>query len=420
MPAPLLPAYLLPLLELFAAHGECAYPVGGCVRDTLLGNEPDDWDIAVTTPPEITQQLGEAAGYRIIPTGLRHGTVTVLLPASGDPADHTGKRFLVECTTCRTEDGYTDGRHPDAVAFTARIEDDLSRRDFTVNAMAFARGEDGALSVIDLFGGRDDLAAGVIRCVGDPETRFTEDALRMLRAVRFAVRLGFNLDPDTAAAIRALADTLSRISRERISLEFHKILLSPAPSRGLSLLADTGLLPVILPAGMQPPPRALEELPPNFPLRLSALLYGLPADAVAENLRGLRLPTVTQKTVQCLATIHLLPAIPTPAAARRLRSELDRHASDAVLVRLFHTPEHASDTRKALEQLHTLIGRSEEAREPVTLAELAVSGRDLLAIGIPPGPGLRDTLSALLDRVLDDPAQNTPTALLAEARRLRP
>ena len=132
-----IPSYLSPLLSLFASHGESAFPVGGCVRDTLMGGKPHDWDVAVTTVPHDTMALCHAAGYRTIPTGLKHGTVTVLVPHSGDPTDREGRYDLIECTTCRTEGGYSDGRHPDAVSFTGRIRDDLARRDFTVNAMAF-------------------------------------------------------------------------------------------------------------------------------------------------------------------------------------------------------------------------------------------------------------------------------------------
>ena len=167
--APSVPAYLAPLLSLFASHGEAAYPVGGCVRDTLMDIPPHDWDVAVTTIPHDTMAICHAAGYRTVPTGLKHGTVTVLV-------GEEKPRMPIECTTCRTEGGYSDGRHPDAVAFTGRIEDDLSRRDFTVNAMAFTHAE-GGLSVLDLFGGQDDLKSRIIRAVGDPDTRFTEDTM---------------------------------------------------------------------------------------------------------------------------------------------------------------------------------------------------------------------------------------------------
>ncbi len=411
--APTVPPYLFPLLDLFAASGACAYPVGGCVRDTLLGQIPHDWDVAVTTPPEETEQLCESAGYRVIPTGLKHGTVTVLIPLSGNPSDQKGKYASVECTTCRTEGGYADSRHPDAVAFTGRIEDDLSRRDFTVNAMAFVRENDECFAVLDLFGGQQDLADGIIRCVGDPVTRFSEDALRMLRAVRFATRLAFSIEPSTHKAICDLAPTLGRISRERISVEFQKILCSDDPARGLSLLADTGLLSHILPAGTSEQMPAFTLLPPDFTLRMASLMYGLSPTRVEKNLVGLRLPTVTHKAVQVLAEYRDFSVVPMPIDARRLRHELGQWAAPSVLVRLSHAVDPGE--RDALTCLVDLICASETAGDPVTLAELSMTGHDLIELGARPGPALRALLEELLLLVLADPAVNTPDRLRKEA-----
>ncbi len=420
---PPIPAHLAALLDFFAAHGEAAYPVGGCVRDALLGAVPHDWDVAVTTPPDVTKSLCENAGLRVIPTGEKHGTVTVLLPRSGDFADRAGAYDPIECTTCRTEGGYTDGRHPDAVAFTGRIADDLSRRDFTVNAMALERAADGSLSVLDLFGGRDDLRAGVIRCVGDPATRFSEDALRMLRAVRFAVKLNFALDPATEAAIRALAPTLVRISRERVREELARILCSPTPEWGVTLLQTTGLLPYVLPGGLptdNPDHGHLSDLPAELTLRLSALLWGQSAAALEQNLCSLRLPTVTRKTVQKLATRRDFPAHPTAPDARRLRRDLGELAVPALLVHsatATKTAEEPADSSAALTALTDLVRASEAAREPVTIADLAIGGNDLMAIGYPAGKEIQTALTALLDEVIDDPARNTEDYLLAAAIR---
>lgn len=205
------PAPVLACTAALRAAGHEAYPVGGCVRDLLLGRTPGDWDIATSAKPEETMALFS----RTLPTGLRHGTVTVLL---GDMA--------LEVTTFRRESGYSDGRHPDSVTFDAGLTDDLSRRDFTMNAMALA--EDGAL--LDPFGGRQDLAARLIRCVGDPDRRFREDGLRLLRAVRFAAQLDFTLEPGTAAALEGNAGGLEQVSGERIKAELEKILLSPRPA----------------------------------------------------------------------------------------------------------------------------------------------------------------------------------------------
>ena len=204
------------LLTALRRAGCQAYPVGGCVRDSLLGREPADWDLATSALPEQTEAA--LAGYRLVETGLKHGTVTAL--TDGGP---------VEITTFRTDGAYHDGRHPDRVAFVPSLEEDLARRDFTVNAMALA--PDG--TVIDLYGGREDLAAGLIRCVGEPSRRFGEDALRILRALRFASKLDFAIEPETAR--RALADRalLDRVSRERVMAELSGILTGPGAGRVL-------------------------------------------------------------------------------------------------------------------------------------------------------------------------------------------
>ncbi len=445
MPPLSLPPHLRPLLDLFALNGASAYPVGGCVRDSLCGKAPHDWDVAVTTPPEVTQSICEAAGLRVVPTGLKHGTVTVLAPLSGDPADRTGAYEPVECTTCRTEGGYTDGRHPDAVAFTGRIEDDLSRRDFTINAMAYARDPaTGALTVLDLFGGQADLAAGLIRCVGDPDTRFEEDALRLLRAVRFAVKMGFAIEPATAAAVRRHASQLSRISRERVSEELRRILLSPAPAHGLCLLRELNLLPYTLPAPLpteadmlfaptadcppasrseaaerpfEPTHDRLATLPEDFATRLAALLWGSDAAALDANLTSLRLPNATRAAVRAITHSRTLPVTAAPRAIREWRHMLGEQAVTALLVRRAHaiTPAEAAVTDDIIARTKA----SEIAREPVNIADLAIDGHDLLAIGYRPGRPLQDTLCDLLELVWTDPARNTRAHLLAEAEKRR-
>ena len=408
-----IPAYLRPLLSLFAAHGERAYPVGGCVRDTLMGVLPHDWDVAVTTAPERTVALCEAAGYRTIPTGIRHGTITVLLPHSGDPADREGAYELIECTTCRTEGGYSDGRHPDAVAFTGRIADDLSRRDFTVNAMALDT-EGEALAVLDLFGGREDLENRVIRAVGDPDTRFKEDALRLLRAVRFAVKLGFAIEPDTRASILRCADGLARISRERVSDEFQKILVSAEPERGVSMLTELGLMPYVLPEGISPcGVGRLSELPADFAVRMAALQWGKDGERLRENLAGLRLSNAVRKTILSLTESAVLSEEPTPRNARMWRHSLGELAVSAILVRRAQTAgEHAEP-----DTLLELVKASEEKGEPVRISDLAVDGKDLIALGFKPGRLLQDILCELLETVWNDPAKNVRKTLIEEAKR---
>lgn len=202
--------------------GAEALPVGGCVRDILLGRAPGDWDLATSALPEAVLALFPQA----VPTGLRHGTVTVLLDG-----------MALEVTTFRREEGYRDGRRPDTVAFGVGLQEDLARRDFTINAMALNR--DG--TVADPFGGRADLAAGLVRCVGEPDRRFQEDGLRLLRAIRFSAQLGFSLEPETAAALARNAGRLDKVSGERIKAELEKILLSPRPELA-ALPVELGML----------------------------------------------------------------------------------------------------------------------------------------------------------------------------------
>lgn len=225
----LVPAPVRACCETLWGAGHEAYPVGGCVRDSLLGRAPGDWDVTTSALPETTLALFD----RTVPTGLKHGTVTVLLDG-----------MALEVTTFRREEGYADGRHPDAVTFDATLEEDLSRRDFTVNAMALAPGG----TIVDPFGGRGDLERRVIRCVGDPDRRFREDGLRLLRAVRFAAKLGFDLEPETAAALARNAHCLEKVSGERVKAELEKILLSPRPELAalpvkLGMLARFGARP---------------------------------------------------------------------------------------------------------------------------------------------------------------------------------
>lgn len=241
MPDWALPAGVKHCLDTLRGAGYAAHPVGGCVRDLLLGRTPGDFDLCTSARPEQTMALFD----RTVPTGLKHGTVTVLT-ADGP----------VEVTTFRREGGYADGRHPDGVSFDVGLREDLARRDFTVNAMAL----DPAGEVIDLFGGQDDLKAGVIRCVGDPDTRFQEDALRMLRALRFAAQLGFAIEENTRAAMGRNACRAALVSGERIKTELEKTLLSPRPEWAGEALR-LGLLAHLCPETSCPDLTELGELP---------------------------------------------------------------------------------------------------------------------------------------------------------------
>ena len=246
-------------LNRLADSGHEAYLVGGCVRDFLLGKAPDDFDVTTSALPEETMAV--FASDRVVGTGLRHGTVTVL---------HGG--VSVEITTYRTEGAYSDGRHPDSVAFTRSLTEDLRRRDFTVNAMAM----DAHCRIEDPFGGREDLNARLLRAVGDPETRFSEDALRILRAFRFAAKLGFKIEPKTLQAAFELAERLQMVSRERIFAELCKLLCAPHAASALLSMTDGGVLDCIFasPAINRRAFSYLAELPNRAEIRLAALLYG--------------------------------------------------------------------------------------------------------------------------------------------------
>lgn len=253
-----LPTPVAQCLNTLRRSGFAAYPVGGCVRDLLLGRVPGDWDITTAARPETVTALFE----KTVPTGVQHGTVTVLL---GDQS--------LEVTTFRADVGYSDGRHPDAVVFGDSLEEDLARRDFTVNAMAL--GEDG--SVIDPFGGQTDLENRLIRAVGDPTVRFTEDALRMFRAIRFSAQLDFDMEEQTFAAIFALSDHAKYVSGERIKIEVEKTLLSDRPEFS-ALFLTTGLLSV---------PSPTTHTPPTLPFSVPQTSSGLHA-AFTEPPAGLR------------------------------------------------------------------------------------------------------------------------------------
>ncbi len=387
------------LLIQFKKAAVGAYPVGGCVRDALMGIPPHDWDVAVTTIPEDTMHLCKAWGYHVIPTGIAHGTVTVL--TDDGP---------VECTTCRTEGGYSDGRHPDGVSFTGKLTDDLSRRDFTVNAMAAELAEDGqSFAIIDLFDGQSDLESKLIRCVGDPHTRLTEDALRVMRGVRFAVKLGFDIHPDTLIALKDCGHGLARISRERISVEFQKILCSPDPLRGVCLLSDLDLMPHVLPRGISPLGAGdLPHLPNDFTIRCACLLRQMPDEGLRENIRGLKLSNETAHAITVLAS-GILPTEVSPLSARLLR----KNYGDLSLPLLAVAAAHGTDTT----DLQALVEASIKSSECVSISDLAVDGQAIMALGVPKGKAVGETLNALLSLVLEDPAKNTKEQLIKEAQK---
>ena len=262
------------LLDTLHAAGYAAYAVGGCVRDSLLGRTAHDWDLCTSALP---QQVMELFGTeQCIPTGLQHGTVTI---------KYGGQ--LYETTTFRTEGSYTDGRHPDAVQFVPDVREDLARRDFTINAMAYNEAE----GLVDPFGGQKDLQNGLLRAVGEPQQRFTEDALRILRLYRFAARFGFALDAATARAARQLAPHLDCISAERIQEELAKLLAAPQPGAYLEPAVLAVVLPELTPAALEAAKPVVDACPAgeeNLPVRWAALLGVLGETATRRVLKRLR------------------------------------------------------------------------------------------------------------------------------------
>ena len=428
------------LLARLHGAGYAAYAVGGCVRDSLLGRTPQDWDLCTSARPE--QVLALFGEGQCIPTGLQHGTVTI---------KYGGQ--LYETTTFRTEGAYTDGRHPDEVHFVPDVRQDLARRDFTINAMAYNDAE----GLIDPFGGQQDLQQGILRAVGDPATRFEEDALRILRLYRFAARFGFAIDPPTGQAARALCAHLDCVSVERIEEELSKLLAAPAPVAYL----DEKILKVIIPELSAP---ALQAAKPvvdacpagteDLPVRWAALLMSLGEDGTRKALKRLRcsnacieqtavlvrgmggsggrfllghekghsiaLPTACGSRVPPQRTVlGETSAAPGQDAApdtviriRKLLGRYDLHTVQRLAaLGAAMEPEQAADFAAQAELAAQLDADGVCCR----VSQLAVNGRDLMAAGIPAGPGLRRTLEALLDAVIRGQLSNERQCLLDAA-----
>ena len=388
------------LLTRLHAAGHAAYAVGGCVRDSLLGQTPHDWDLCTSaTPEQVLELFGEA---HCIPTGLQHGTVTV---------KHGGE--LYEITTFRTEGAYSDGRHPDHVAFVPDVKEDLARRDFTINAMAY-NAEEG---LIDPFGGQNDLAAGIVRAVGEPQRRFEEDALRILRLYRFAARFSFSIDPATGQAARALCRHLDCVSEERIAEELSRLLAAPAPGAYLEAEVLAVIFPELEAAELPESRRILDALEPGMehvPVRLAALLCPLGESGARAALKRLKCSNALTGTVATLVreAAAEMPGAALTLTARRFLSRYDLATiTDLTALCSARHPEQA----EAFAALQQEAARLVETNACCRINQLAVNGRDLMDAGIRPGPGLRRVLDALLEQVLTGQLPNEKAALLAAA-----
>lgn len=393
------------IMEVFRSHGFEAYAVGGCVRDSLLGREPEDWDITTNASPQQTKQLF----LRTVDTGIKHGTVTVL---AGDES--------FEVTTYRIDGEYEDGRHPKEVLFTGRLADDLKRRDFTINAMAYNE-QDG---LVDCFGGVTDLQAGILRCVGCAGERFTEDALRMLRCIRFSAQLGFKIEEATRQAVIALAPKLQKISAERIREEWNKLIVSPYPER-MQEAYDYGVLQQFWPEVVVDAELVHGVCRVNgtdkkqlLYMRYALMFKQLPVETVHSCLRRLKFDNETIQNVTGLVTYLPMAAEPTEEGVRRAVCRTGE-ALFAMLPTVWRAccTENDHDTLNRLEKVEILYARIKERGDCISQRTLAVSGRDLIALGMKPGKELGDVLGRLLDHVLTYPSDNEKETLLQLVRK---
>lgn len=401
------------LLDALHAAGYAAYAVGGCVRDSLLGRTAHDWDLCTSALPQQVMELFGAE--QCIPTGLQHGTVTI---------KYGGQ--LYETTTFRTEGSYTDGRHPDEVQFVPDVREDLARRDFTINAMAYNAAE----GLVDPFGGQKDLQNGLLRAVGEPQQRFTEDALRILRLYRFAARFGFALDAATARAARQLAPHLDCISAERIQEELAKLLAAPQPGAYLEPAVLAVVLPELTPENLTAAKPVVDACPAgeeNLPVRWAALLGALGETDTRRVLKRLRCSnTCIEETailVRETAGEGVCGSFSEEKASAHpgdihIRQLLGRYGLRTVerlcaLCAALH-PQNAPACALAAQRARQLEADGVCCR----VSQLAVNGRDLMAAGIPAGPALRRVLEALLDGVIRAEYPNEKPALLAAAQKI--
>lgn len=435
------PPRALELLGLLEARGHAAYIVGGCVRDSLMGRTPTDWDIATSARPE--EVIDCFGAFRVLETGTRHGTVTVM-------ADGTG----YEITTFRVDGRYSDHRRPDSVSFTRDLWSDLARRDFTVNAMAW----NPRTGLTDPFGGREDLAAKRIACVGDPAARFEEDALRILRAVRFASVLRFAVEGDTAAAMLECSPLLRHIAPERVRAELDRALLGPAAAEAFARhrAVVTQVIPELAPAAGFAQNNAhhhldvwehtlgtLEDAPESLPVRLALLLhdvakplcYSEDADGVGhfyghaqkgaalarDILTRLRYDNATRLRVEHLIYYHDSGIFPNAKSMRRWLGRLGEAELRMLLeVKRCDIRAHASwCVTVGLEQLGELeqvLDRVVAEKLCFRVKDLAVNGRDLMAIGVPQGRDVGLLLDELLEQVIEEKLPNERETLLEYAR----
>ena len=385
-----IPTQVEQIIKKLNENGHEAYAVGGCVRDTLLGREPEDWDITTSARPEQVKELFR----RTIDTGIQHGTVTIMI-------DRTG----YEVTTYRIDGEYEDGRHPKQVEFTPNLLEDLRRRDFTINAMAYSH----QTGIVDAFDGMEDLKRGVIRCVGDAVERFTEDALRILRAIRFSAQLDFAIEAKTWKAISVIAPNLAKVSRERVQAELTKLLCSEHPDR-IGEVYETGISTYVSPAfaGLAwKPVQIPSSLPAVKYVRWAAFLRcanrgkGSAAETAVRVLRDLKLDNDTIGKVKTLVAWSGAELLADAEQVRRAMSRMEPEVWDV----LMDLNGYGGDIRD-------LTAEIRDRGDCLSLKELAAGGQDLIAAGQKPGKDIGEILARMLDHVLTCPEDNKKDVLM--------
>lgn len=403
-----LPEDVRAIIGTIEEHGCEAYAVGGCVRDTLLGKTPYDWDITTSALPMQVKSMFK----RTVDTGLKHGTVTVMIGKTG-----------YEVTTYRIDGEYKDGRHPENVEFAVNLLEDLKRRDFTINAMAYSDKN----GLVDEFDGQGDLERGIVRCVGNPIERFTEDALRMMRAIRFSAQLSFEIDKETYKAIEKLSPNIAQVSMERIQVELTKTIMSDNPEK-VELYYETGIFSVVLPdvaaifegRYRQNALSMLKHTQKTVILRYAALLNSLEPDKAKGVLRSLKLDNHTVDSVTAIVANSKVTIDENEPAIREALNRYGRELFDNLIIHdealttakeeitgiiLPGKHNHIAAVKKMMDDI---IARG----DCVTIKDLDITGNDLIEYGMT-GPQIGRTLNELLHVVMDNPKLNDKATLLA-------
>lgn len=380
------------IIDTFYNNGYEAFMVGGCIRDSLLKKVPMDYDIATSAPPEITQKLFKKS----IPTGIEHGTITVLI-----------NKNSYEVTTYRVEGKYSNNRKPDSVTFISNIKDDLARRDFTINAFAY----NDRKGLLDYFSGNTDLNNKIIKCVGNPDKRFKEDSLRMLRAIRFSAQLNFNIDETTFSAIKSNSKSIQNISNERIRVELSKILLSNNAFSGLLKLENANLLKEILPYNLNIN-KAIDKLEKDLASRFAFIFLKLDSSLIETIMRNLTFDKNTiNKVIHLTSAFENIKSIVSKSDCKRL---IIKVGNDNIfsLINLYETV-----TSTHISNINSLVKDIFKNKDALYIKDLSITGNDLISeLNINPGKLLGELLNHLLNQVIDEKISNDYNCLIKSAK----